>query len=249
MNNVALMSVKPESYYQLMGAIGAAMAAFPKLPRTATGIIGNGRKFNYAPYHKVVECIKPALNAAGVTFVHMLHSEREGYMCMTLVVSGHGAAINSTIEFPHAKSVKDFGADVTYYKRYQLSAFFGLDGDPDADDYEEEKSEVKYIARASSDKPSDDYDIQAGNGGMTPSEFYKAIHEEASKFVLPEGVKINDLLTSAMKQLDWKMEDLNKFAEENKSEFQQFNTCSKMIHEDKVTLMGLLVEQKKVAPF
>src|SRR5687767_6917774 len=144
MNSLSFAEQEPGAINKLYDAIGRASAVFPDLPRTATGRIGkNGeRSFQYAPYHKVVKCIRGTLADNGVSFMQPIHTEEDGKVSITLLVCGHGAAITSTLKFVQSNDPKVFGADTTYHKRYQLTSFFGLEGDPDADDFETDVAEV-----------------------------------------------------------------------------------------------------------
>jgi hypothetical protein len=233
----------------LLTAVGKASANFRPLPRTATGQVGKDRKFQYAPYHKVVECIKPQLTEQNVSFVQILHNDNPSVACLTLVVSCPDGSLTSNLVFSKNPDIKLFGADVTYHKRYQLTSFFGLEGDPDADDFETPQVEIKpATVKAEADKE------------VTPTKTEPVTAKETTPVAKsPEPVKaapskdnrtVNEKLTDALKQLTWKISpDLDNFCKENSEVFPDFTSAAKLTAEQKEKLYKLLVEKKNVAPF
>lgn len=254
---------QPGNLVNLYDAIGKASAAFPDLPRTATGMISKERKFQYAPYHKVVRCIKPCLSENGVGFVQPIHTETEGTVSITLLVFGHGGTIASTLKFKQNTDPKVFGADCTYHKRYQLTSFFGLEGDPDADDFEdsvvERKVEVAKVVQTQSKGTDDSKNVSLETKQETAVTNGKAKDSDnppaqtntnsATSEVQKDTRPISAKLTDAMKQLVWKMEDFDKFCKEHTSEFPGFISASKLAPEGKQKLFDMLVLHKGVSPF
>jgi hypothetical protein len=229
---------------KLFDAIGTAMSAFKPLPRTATGSIAKGHTFQYAPLRKVVECIKTDLAKNSVSFMQALHTD--GSNCaVTLIVAGHGASITSTFCFPASNDPKKFGADSTYYRRYQLTSFFGLEGDPDADDFEDPVSSVQEIpvekVVAKREEPATV--TEPVKGGDKPRDS----NPPAKKTEVPKN--INDALMSAKAQLGWNMDNINDFCREFPQHFPNFVSATKLNEVGKATLLTLLGEHKKVAPF
>ncbi len=258
---------EPGALYKLYAAVGQASAEFPDLPRTATGQVGKDRKFQYAPYHKVVRCIKPSLAKQGVTFLQPLHTEEDGKVSITLIVAGHGAVIASTVKFDKNSDVKVFGADTTYHKRYQLTAFFGLEGDPDADDFEdsvlETQAKVSKIPQAEPkravvaetkvvenvSKPSAENDYTPVRNEETPKTDEQDREIGVSRRVQKDTRSIGDKLNDAMKQLKWTIPDFDAFCKEHLDEFPNFVSAAKLPPNDKVKLWELLVLHKNVVPF
>lgn len=238
----------------LYSAIGKASANFPDLPRTATGIVGNGRKFQYAPYHKVVKCIKGPLNEQGVSFMQPIHSTGDGFVSITLLVCGHGAAIESTLKFKQSDDPKVFGADTTYHKRYQLTSFFGLEGDPDADDFETDVAEI--AAKVS--KPAVVESKRAEESKTAVVESRPEPAKEVAKVETDKETQaatkvdkrpVGEKLTDAMKQLVWKMSDFDNFCKQYPEEFPDFVGAARLSPEKQQRLYELLVLHKGVAPW
>jgi hypothetical protein len=229
---------------KLFDAIGTAMSAFKPLPRTATGSIAKGHTFQYAPLRKVVECIKTDLAKNSVSFMQALHTD--GANCaVTLIVAGHGASVTSTFCFPASNDPKKFGADSTYYRRYQLTSFFGLEGDPDADDFEDPVSEVKEIpvekAVAKREEPS------VVNEPVKGSDKPRDANPPAKKTEVPKSV--NDALIGAMKQLNWEMPKVNDYCRSKPELFPNFVKATALSETGKATLLATLAKEFDLAPF
>jgi hypothetical protein len=147
--------------------------------------------------------------------------------------------------FAASSDPKKFGADSTYYRRYQLTSFFGLEGDPDADDFEDPVSEVKEIpvekVVAKADGP------RAVTEPKQPSDNVGSRDIPSKKTEVPKS--INDALIGAMKQLDWDMDNMNAFCREFPQHFPNFVKATALSEVGKATLLTLLGEHKKVAPF
>lgn len=247
----------PGNINALYEAIGKASAAFPALPRTAKGMISNTRSFQYAPYHKVVECIKPSLTSNGLGFIQPIHTEVDGYVSITLVVFGHGGTIASTLKFKQDTDPKVFGANCTYHKRYQLTSFFGLEGDPDADDFD--NSVVETTAKISKTVPVESKPaakpetkaLEGSNEGQAKDTTAAAAVSETPKTskVQQDTRSIGAKLTDAMKQLIWKMEDFDAFCKQYPEDFPGFISASKLSPDGKQKLYDMLVLHKSVAPF
>jgi hypothetical protein len=229
---------------KLFEAVGKAMNKMRPLPRTATGSIAKGHTFQYAPLRKVVECIKADLHSEGVSFMQALHTD-DNNCAVTLIVGGHGASVTSTFCFPSSNDPKKFGADSTYYRRYQLTSFFGLEGDPDADDFEDPVSEVEKV---DVEKPVAKDAVPAPtNGSVKESSEVAPKDKPAKKVEVPKSV--NDALIGAMKQLNWNMDDMNSFCRERPELFPNFVKATALNESGKATLLVTLGNHFQLAPF
>lgn len=143
---------------KLFAAIGKCQGEFPALLPSATGQKGH-QKFTYVPLDKIIDGIKPQLQQYGVTFIQLLHSA-DGGSAITLLVVGHGAVISTTFRFARDLNPQDAGKQTTYYRRYQLTAFFGIVGDPDADSDSVEENKKKYL-----EKEQEEHGVGSGTNG------------------------------------------------------------------------------------
>jgi hypothetical protein len=231
----------------LLDAIGRASKKFLPLPKNKPGQIGH-QKFDYAPYHTIRKCILNHLLEEGVTFIQPIHSH--GTSCaVTLVVSGHGASIETTLKFDMNPKPQEFGKESTYYRRYQLQSFFCLEGDKDADDLEdpvaEDKKESVKEAVKTDDKPKASVDtVKPSDSNGTPAK-----PAEEVKVVKQDPKAVAQLLMEGMKFLKWNMSDMDAFCKEHFEHFPGYVNPTKLNDNGKATLLALLVKHKGVIPF
>lgn len=151
---------------KLYEELAKASANFLPVPRSNTGQVGQ-QKFKYAGYAKLMRCVRPALSAHGISLLQPLHW-RDGKAITTTILAGHGATVQSSFAFDAdfrrkqkdgtmASDPQEFGRHHTYYRRYQLQAMLGLEGDADADDLpdvNEERESAQYVEPAKETKAS-----------------------------------------------------------------------------------------------
>lgn len=187
----------------LLAAITKASEEFNAVPTTFEGQAG-ARKFQYAKYHVVMKCVRDALRKQGVGLTHPLTSNGDRSVS-TLMVSGHGALIMSVYEFPSDKNPQEFGKNHTYYRRYQLQAFFGLEGDKDADDFDPQD---KIVVSKESVEPKQ---VSSGLSPSVPASAKAEPVKEAAKDI--EKVKsVNAMLSDTMKKMGWDIKKVTEFA-------------------------------------
>lgn len=264
---------------KLYGELAKASVDFVPIPKKKDGQAG-GTKFKYAGYATVMRCVRPALSAHGISVIQPLHW-LNGMAVSTIIVAGHGASISSSFSFKseYAKKQKDgtvspdpqeFGRCHTYYRRYQLQAMLGLEGDADADDLpdvNEEKSQFSEPARdattgeavpakpASSPKaspvasaPTTVPEKAAPVATKPESDSSKLSNGSAKASTGETNKSLNELLTMAMKELKWQMEDLRTFFKEHVDE-KGIDKVNNLTVEQKSKLMDQLVKLKGVTPF
>lgn len=259
-NNVVFYG-EPASVFALYQAIGKAQSEFKDIPKNKAGQFGN-QKFDYAPYHVIRKCILPALTENGVAIMQPTHTEGEK-VAVTLIVSGHGAAISSTIVFDKNQTGTDrftkevkfdvqlFGREHTYWRRYQLQSFFCLEGDKDADDPSEavpNEPKPEASKRVATEKAAERKADAVVAEAKKPDNAGKASVERTA-VNSGDSRSINEKLMDAKKQLKWEMSDFDAFCHENITSFPGFISALKMTSEEKLTLYNLLVETKGVAPY
>lgn len=237
----------------LFGAIGEASVNFLPLGKNSAGQKGH-QKFKYAPLHEVVASIKPALAAQKVSFMQLFHTMGEK-QAISLIVSGHEAYVVSTFLFDMEKDPQEFGKISTYYRRYQLQAFFCLEGDKDLDEGESNgNTEIKsQVVSRKPDVSSDTKPVVVSEKNPPKVAAEKAPTKEEpkveSKPANGDTRSIGQKLIDAKKQLNWEMSDFNAFCKEHESEFPGFVAAEKLDAKGKQKLFDLLVKEKNVIPF
>ncbi len=255
-----------------------AMAAqeFVPIPKVAKGQSGN-RHFDYANYATIMRCVRPALSKHGIVVMQPLHSNDDEAVTTT-ILAGHGAAIVSSFSFVPHKDPQEFGKHHTYYRRYQLQAMLGLEGDKDADDlpdvneqgFTEKQEASSPKAKASVEKPPAAAKEQKTNGSAKPSAAStessepkpepKPEEKKPEKTVINpakaidgiEDAKLNTVLSAIMKQMDppWKLMDVRSFyAEHFDAKPEDMPHPDQMKAPLKRQILSKLIEVKGVAPF
>jgi ERF superfamily len=245
---------------KLYEALAKAQSEFLPVPKASTGQIGQ-QKFKYAGYAKLMRCVRPALTANGIAIIQPLHS-REDMAVTTTILAGHGASIISSFSFKaeFSKKTKDgqviddpqeFGRHHTYYRRYQLQAMLGIEGDADADDlpdvneeptqYAEHKSSPVAAtppkAEASVEKKPAAVKEQKTNGSAKPSAPSTPV----------ESVKtVNERILVRMKQLGWKMPEVKAFYVEHVNP-EGFDKADNLTIEQKNELLNKLTDHTPAA--
>lgn len=126
---------------KLFEAIAKARASFSPVHKDRAGQTGH-QHFQYAPLANLVEASVPALSAQGVVTMQFITTPANIGLRhrLTTIVAGHGARIESHIDFTPAvrrdggDDIKEYGKQTTYLRRYAYNALFILDGVEDADD-------------------------------------------------------------------------------------------------------------------
>lgn len=123
----------PEKLSKLLAEFqaGNPVATFDK-----EGQAGGSRKYGYASYNAVIECLKP-LAAKGLCWSHRVGGEwHEGDVCtlsVTTSISLGDESVETTIVRPMTPNIQTLGSEITYLKRYQLVALCGMAADEDDD--------------------------------------------------------------------------------------------------------------------
>jgi ERF superfamily protein len=259
---------------KLYEELAKAQAEFTAVPKTSDGQIGQ-QKFKYAGYATLVRCVRPALSAHGITLFQPLHS-RGGMAVTTTILAGHGASISSSFEFKAAftKKQKDgtvvddpqeFGRAHTYYRRYQLQAMLGIEGDKDADDLADVNTEkTQYVEPKAEPKAEKKGPVSAAATSVSAEEKPTPSATPSASTTPPAGGKakpaattaapadttktLNELLQSAMAQLKWKMPEVKEFFKEH-IDPAGFESAANLTLEAKRALYNKMIEKHDLIPF
>ncbi|HDZ04874.1 hypothetical protein LCGC14_0371180 [marine sediment metagenome] len=99
-------------------------------------------KFKYASLANIVKTIKPVLDRKNLMFFHS--TEKDGAVKCHIYHVESGQSMECELLIPNAGDAKAIGANITYAKRYTLSALLGLitEEDKDVQPMEEKKSKL-----------------------------------------------------------------------------------------------------------
>lgn len=113
--------------------------------------------YNYAPLDNVIELLNVVLPKYGLGWVQTIGMQEGRPALTTRIIHESGEWIEETLILPNVRPEngrnenQELGACITYFKRYALSAMFGIATDEDTDgvaDVRERKQLVKAQARA-----------------------------------------------------------------------------------------------------
>lgn len=133
---------------KLVAAFAKSQLEFPDIPKSKKGGHKSGKNWYYADLPQILEILRPILNKNGLSF-HQGEQYYEGMIFLTSQLSHEetGQWIGSFKPLPTKGADQDYGAAVSYQRRYSAMALLGIhpsDEDLDNPDIREEKSINKY---------------------------------------------------------------------------------------------------------
>jgi hypothetical protein len=86
----------------------------------------------YADLSSVIEAVKPALQANGITFMQGVHDAVDGVAVETMLLHISGEWISSVMRIPAVKQdAQGYGSAITYGRRYGLQSMCGVPAEDD----------------------------------------------------------------------------------------------------------------------
>lgn len=105
----------------------------PTIERKRTGQIGH-IKFKYADLSDIWDKIRTPLRDHGFSIIQIIETVEENDWISTKLIHSSGGEITSRIKISfRAEEISKFGKNITYYRRYALSALLGIVSDEDVD--------------------------------------------------------------------------------------------------------------------
>jgi len=136
-SNVMPLEVRP-STAKLNAAFAKAQGAFvqPEMNRTAE-VKKEGRLLyttHYADLNAIVEAIRKALSENELSFTQAILPRGNGWVLVLTLRHSSGEETESVMPLTFGSlTAQQIGSQLTYLKRYQVSAFFGIAADADDD--------------------------------------------------------------------------------------------------------------------
>ena len=129
--------LKSDSIGALLGALSKAQAAFPPIPKNKTAQIKSDKatySYRYADLADIIEAVKPALTANGLSISQHPEQVERGIVITTLLGHESGEWLESAFTVPGATATaQNVGSIITYARRYALASVLGVAPDEDVD--------------------------------------------------------------------------------------------------------------------
>lgn len=105
---------------------------------------GGKYSFNYTTFDAIVHQIREPLTENGLWFMQYVEDGR----MVTKIVHGSGEWMDCGVPMPNLTgSPQDIGSLLSYFRRYSLSAAFGIASEEDSDGPQEGRGEISFKAR------------------------------------------------------------------------------------------------------
>lgn len=138
----------------LMAALAKAQGEFKAIEKnravTITTKSGYSYQFRYADLEEILSKTRPALAANGLSMIQTVEHGQQGPLLTCRLMHACGGIITSEVLIPSARDMaadpKAFGAAITYFRRYMVTAMLGVAADDDLDADGQEASEPQQPA-------------------------------------------------------------------------------------------------------
>lgn len=200
----------------IYGAIIKARPEIAPIARTKSA-----RNYKYATLDSVIELLSIVLPKHELGWVQSLSTEEGRPVLVTRIIHQSGEWIEDALALPQTKLAgvanesQELGASITYFKRYALSAMFGIATDDDTDgvaDVRERKQQVKAQARAAGQQPTQEAEAETETkeekGWQGISSTGNAEIDKAIKEIVDTKYKGRVIFT--VKTMEWLNEIIEK---------------------------------------
>ena len=149
---------RPTSTPKLAAALAKAQGEFQAIAKNRNVKIrikpekgGGEYTFRYADLEAILTATRPALNKNGLSII----SEIDDGTLITILLHESGEERRSTFNLPAADDIKGYGAQISYLRRYAITAMLGVAADDDLDENGQEAGESPVPeARPAKTKPA-----------------------------------------------------------------------------------------------
>jgi len=137
-----------EEYYKALSELQTEIPAIPKdkVVKNRDGSI----RYSYASFDTIIDTLKPLLKKYGFSFRYETAQSDKSIevRCVVTHLAGHSesVAFNAPVgNSGHMLPIQEYGAALTYAKRYTLCMAFGLTTDEDTDALHDDDAQIKTV--------------------------------------------------------------------------------------------------------
>ncbi len=216
------MSTHSEQLNAIAEALSKFQGSVGPVIKNKEVCIPNRKPFYYADLTAIWDAIRKPMMEAGLSVTQVFSEGAAGYQLITMLSHTSGQWIKSITPIKFGADAKDVGKDITYYKRYAISAILGISSEDDEDDLpanadirDRKKGEDKIApiptVTISKDKAEQLRDMVNGCGVEFKTNFWKLVMKKCPGIKALEELPAT--LYEEMKRIvDAKQEDLKKSA-------------------------------------
>lgn len=143
------MTTETNVMASLYGSLAIAQGAFLAIEKNRSVEItmktGGKYRFRYADLEQILAKTRQALSSNGLALFQSLETQPNNAVLRCELVHKDGGRVSSEVSIPHPHTVQDpksFGAMVSYYRRYMVTAMLGVAADDDLDEDGQEGEQI-----------------------------------------------------------------------------------------------------------
>lgn len=189
---------KSDSIELLISALVEAQRAFPAITRTKEVIVktnSGAYAFKYAPLDEVIRLTRPALLDNGLAVSQAVC----GDFLETRLLHKSGQWLTDSLPLRPGGTAKEYGAELTYKRRYGFTAMIGIAAEDDldakgADDEKPVKKSTKAVAESYESLPEDKQVAIKAEAKKIEADFYtKTINFAFERYeIWKEGKEVEE---------------------------------------------------------
>lgn len=147
---------------ELATALAKAQGEFKPIEKNRAVVIttksGGQYHFRYADLEEILTKTRPALTANGLALIQTVEIKENVLVLTCKLLHAAGDMITSELPIPSAKEMaadpKAFGAAITYFRRYMVTAMLGVAADDDLDEDGQGTDHPPATGKPSGQKPA-----------------------------------------------------------------------------------------------
>lgn len=171
---------------------------------------GGSYTFEYTDLNGILDAVRPIFVQNHLSIIQNSYTTVEGNLTMacveTIFLHESGEYVKSyPLKFPAANSMQDFGGQITYMKRYSLSAMLGLATEKDDDANGASGNDYQYMNQAPPKPPNNSgqpqhQKNQPNHTGLRTQEQFNEIAKLLSEVATAYGSDPNTVYNGAMQR-------------------------------------------------
>lgn len=190
---------------ELATALAKAQGEFKPIEKNRAVVIttksGGQYHFRYADLEEILTKTRPALTANGLALIQTVEIKENVLVLTCKLLHAAGDMITSELPIPSAKEMaadpKAFGAAITYFRRYMVTAMLGVAADDDLDEDGQGTDHPPATGKPSGQKPAVNQPQRKAEGNTGKAASAKASDQTEGTATAGEIAYITKKITGA----------------------------------------------------